>query len=89
MRISRRGSKEPSAIEPASTAATPAGPVTASQEKPPVLASEALAPAIQLISELPDMDAERIAEIRQAMLDGSIGFDASRLAELIQRYHRR
>lgn len=89
MRISRRGSQDTSAVEPAGTAGTPAAAAPVTQEKPVVLASDTLAPALQVINDMPDMDMERIGDIRQAMLDGSINFDASKLAELIQRYHRR
>ncbi|MFS2018030.1 flagellar biosynthesis anti-sigma factor FlgM, partial [Massilia sp. CT11-108] len=36
---------------------------------------------------LPDFDAARVAELRDALAKGELPFDAGRLAGLIQRFH--
>jgi negative regulator of flagellin synthesis FlgM len=36
---------------------------------------------------MPEIDAARVAEIRAALERGELGFDAGKLAQLIERYH--
>ncbi|HEY0955425.1 MAG TPA: flagellar biosynthesis anti-sigma factor FlgM [Roseateles sp.] len=60
--------------------ATPAAPAEA-------LASATLRPAQQELAELPEIDAAKVARLREALANGEISFDADRLASLIQRFH--
>jgi negative regulator of flagellin synthesis FlgM len=39
------------------------------------------------MDQLPEVDSAKVAEIKAALADGSIKFDAGKLAGLIQRYH--
>lgn len=71
----------PAAAPPAAPAAAPA----ASTSSP--LQSEVLQPAAKALAALPDFDAARVAELRDALAKGELPFDAGRLAGLIQRFH--
>lgn len=71
----------PAAAAPAAPAAAPA----ASTSSP--LQSEVLQPAAKALAALPDFDAARVAELRDALAKGELPFDAGRLAGLIQRFH--
>ena len=42
---------------------------------------------VALVRALPDFDAARVAELRDALAKGELPFDAGRLAGLIQRFH--
>jgi negative regulator of flagellin synthesis FlgM len=53
----------------------------------PALQSEVLQPAAKALAALPDFDAARVAELRDALAKGELPFDAGRLAGLIQRFH--
>jgi len=69
----------------AAAAATPvAAPASASNEP---LESAVLQPAQSALRALPDFDAARVAELRDALAKGELPFDAGRLAGLIQRFH--
>jgi negative regulator of flagellin synthesis FlgM len=46
-----------------------------------------LQPAQKALGALPDFDAARVAELRDALAKGELPFDAGRLAGLIQRFH--
>jgi negative regulator of flagellin synthesis FlgM len=46
-----------------------------------------LQPAQAALRALPDFDAARVAELRDALAKGELPFDAGRLAGLIQRFH--
>ncbi|MFC3533447.1 flagellar biosynthesis anti-sigma factor FlgM [Vogesella facilis] len=61
----------------------PAAPVAAAAP----LQSAVLQPAQDALAALPDIDAARVAEIKAALADGKINFDAGKLAGLIRRYH--
>ncbi|MDY0747427.1 flagellar biosynthesis anti-sigma factor FlgM [Paucibacter sp. R3-3] len=79
-------------INPAApvAAAAPAAPVTAPAEIDRASAAESalLKPARDALAALPDdIDAAKVAELRDALARGEIKFDAGRLAALIQRYH--
>jgi len=68
------------------------GPVAAPAAAPSVVANEALEsavlqPAQGALKALPDFDAARVAELRDALSKGELPFDAGRLAGLIQRFH--
>jgi negative regulator of flagellin synthesis FlgM len=49
--------------------------------------SSVLQPAAKALAALPDFDAARVAELRDALAKGELPFDAGRLAGLIQRFH--
>ncbi|AHI68099.1 flagellar biosynthesis anti-sigma factor FlgM [Burkholderia thailandensis] len=48
---------------------------------------ELLRPAQDVLRELPDFDAARVAALRAALQEGRLPFDAGKLAGLIQRFH--
>jgi len=64
-------------------AAPAAAPVAAGE----ALESSVLQPAQGALKALPDFDAARVAELRDALQKGELPFDAGRLAGLIQRFH--
>jgi len=68
------------------TAAPAAAPVSAPAGND-ALESAVLQPAQKAIKALPDFDAARVAELRDALAKGELPFDAGRLAGLIQRFH--
>ncbi|MEN3275856.1 MAG: negative regulator of flagellin synthesis FlgM [Massilia sp.] len=72
------------ASTPAPAAAVAAGASSSSSSS---LQSDVLQPAAQALRALPDFDAARVAELRDALAKGELPFDASRLAGLIQRFH--
>ncbi len=69
------------------------GPVAAPAPAPAAAAasealeSSVLQPAQGALKALPDFDAARVAELRDALQKGELPFDAGRLAGLIQRFH--
>lgn len=63
--------------------AAPAAPTAPVAE----LASATLRPAQQELAQLPEIDAAKVARLREALANGEISFDAERLASLIQRFH--
>ncbi len=65
--------------------ATPAAP--AARAATPALQSEVLQPAAEALRAMPDFDAARVAELRDALAKGELPFDPGRLAGLIQRFH--
>jgi negative regulator of flagellin synthesis FlgM len=67
----------------AASAAAPAAPAVADTR----LESAVLQPAQAALRALPDFDAARVAELRDALARGELPFDAGRLAGLIQRFH--
>ncbi|MGO4377355.1 flagellar biosynthesis anti-sigma factor FlgM [Pseudoduganella sp. RAF53_2] len=52
------------------------------------LQSAVLQPALQAMKDMPDIDHERVAQLRDALAKGELPFDAGKLAGLIQRFHR-
>lgn len=52
------------------------------------LQSAVLQPAIAALNELPDVDHERVAMLRDALAKGELPFNAGKLAALIESYHR-
>jgi len=73
-------------IPQAGGAAAAATPVSAPASSAP-LESAVLQPAQSALRALPDFDAARVAELRDALAKGELPFDAGRLAGLIQRFH--
>ena len=74
------------AIGGAAAGAAPAAPAAVAESSAP-LQSEVLQPAAKALAALPDFDAARVAELRDALAKGELPFDAGRLAGLIQRFH--
>jgi negative regulator of flagellin synthesis FlgM len=68
-------------------AAAPAAPVVVPAIANEALESSVLQPAQSALKALPDFDAEKVAELRDALTKGELPFDAGRLAGLIQRFH--
>ena len=75
----------PQAGSPATAPA--AGPAGAPNLSDAALESSVLQPAQGALKALPDFDAARVAELRDALSKGELPFDAGRLAGLIQRFH--
>ena len=71
------------AAAPAAAAAAPISAVANAT----ALESSVLQPAHGALRALPDFDAARVAELRDALAKGELPFDAGRLAGLIQRFH--
>jgi negative regulator of flagellin synthesis FlgM len=74
------------AIGGATAAPASAAPAAATESAAP-LESSVLQPAAKALAALPDFDAARVAELRDALAKGELPFDAGRLAGLIQRFH--
>lgn len=68
---------------PAEAADAPA----AARSAAPALQSAVLQPAAEALRAMPDFDAARVAELRDALAKGELPFDPGRLAGLIQRFH--
>ncbi|KQQ91600.1 flagellar biosynthesis anti-sigma factor FlgM [Massilia sp. Leaf139] len=68
-------------------AAAPAAPSAPAASTSSPLQSEVLQPAAKALAALPDFDAARVAELRDALAKGELPFDPARLAGLIQRFH--
>jgi negative regulator of flagellin synthesis FlgM len=67
--------------------AGPAAPVEANAAAPAPLLSAVLKPAMEVLKQLPEIDAARVEALRDALSRGEVPFDAGRLAALIARYH--
>ena len=63
------------------TARTPAADVAVGAQAMRVQAAQAQ------LSELPEVDLQRVQEIKQALARGEIQFDPEKLAALVQRHH--
>ncbi|MBK1616483.1 flagellar biosynthesis anti-sigma factor FlgM [Rubrivivax gelatinosus] len=90
MKIVSNGGITPAAPVAASErieAATPAAPTAQAVVAEAPLASEVLKPAAAALAAMPEIDEARVAELRDAIARGEIGFDAGKLAGLILRYH--
>ena len=76
------------AISIAPQAGGPAAAPAVVQSAPnEALESAVLQPAQSALKALPDFDAAKVAELRDALQKGELPFDAGRLAGLIQRFH--
>ena len=51
------------------------------------LQSSVLKPAAEALRAMPEFDAARVAELRDALAKGELPFDPARLAGMIQRFH--
>ena len=72
---------------PQAGGAAVAAPAAASAAGGGTLESAVLQPAQSALRALPDFDAARVAELRDALAKGELPFDAGRLAGLIERFH--
>lgn len=90
MRISGNPGTEPAAppraVDAPRTDAASAGSASVATT-PAALASGVMQPAMDALRGMSDVDAARVAEIREALARGEIRFDAGKLANLITRYH--
>jgi negative regulator of flagellin synthesis FlgM len=85
-RMKITGATAPSVtLTPHGPAASPAPAEAAGAAAP--LQSEVLQPAREAMASLPEFDAARVAELRDALAKGELPFDPARLAGLIQRFH--
>jgi negative regulator of flagellin synthesis FlgM len=80
------------ASTPAVTLTPQAGTAAAPAPAPAAVANTALEssvlqPAQSALRALPDFDAAKVAELRDALAKGELPFDSGRLAGLIQRFH--
>lgn len=78
------GTQALTVVAPAETAPSAAA---GSRAATPALQSEVLQPAATALRAMPDFDAARVAELRDALAKGELPFDPGRLAGLIQRFH--
>ncbi|MDQ1924908.1 flagellar biosynthesis anti-sigma factor FlgM [Massilia pseudoviolaceinigra] len=51
------------------------------------LQSEVLQPAMAALAAMPEIDHERVSQLRDALAKGELPFDPARLAGLIERFH--
>ena len=87
MKISSASTSSVSITPQVGGAAAPAAAPVASPAGNDALESAVLQPAQKALGALPDFDAARVAELRDALAKGELPFDAGRLAGLIQRFH--
>ena len=87
MKISSASTSSVSIAPQVGGAAAPAAAPVASPAGNDALESAVLQPAQKALGALPDFDAARVAELRDALAKGELPFDAGRLAGLIQRFH--
>jgi negative regulator of flagellin synthesis FlgM len=87
MKISSTSTPAVSIAPQAGGAAAPAAAPAAGPAGSDALESAVLQPAQKALGALPDFDAARVAELRDALAKGELPFDAGRLAGLIQRFH--
>ena len=87
MKISSASTSSVSIAPQVGGAAAPAAAPVAAPAGNDALESAVLQPAQKAMKALPDFDAARVAELRDALAKGELPFDAGRLAGLIQRFH--
>lgn len=91
MKISSGGASVDAAPVQRSSAAvvaevrTTAGAAVGATSSP--LQSDVLQPAMAALAAMPDVDHERVAQLRDALAKGELPFDPARLAGLITRFH--
>jgi negative regulator of flagellin synthesis FlgM len=72
-------------VADAAPAEGPQAPAASGQ--PAELQSAVLQPALAAMKDMPDIDHEKVAMLRDALAKGELPFDPDRLAGLIQRFH--
>ena len=68
-------------------AASSVTPGSSSAGQTAALQTQVLQPAMAALRDMPEIDSERVAELRDLLAKGELPFDAGRLAGLIQRFH--
>jgi negative regulator of flagellin synthesis FlgM len=87
-RMKITGATAPSVPLAAPADTVPACPASATGgAAPAALQSETLAPALEAMKSMPEIDQARVAELRDALAKGELPFDPARLAGLIERFH--
>jgi len=86
MRISS-ASPDGVTVQRVADAAPVDAPVAAAPAAAAPLQSAVLQPALAAMKEMPEIDFEKVALLRDALAKGELSFDASKLAGLIQRFH--
>jgi negative regulator of flagellin synthesis FlgM len=81
------GASTPSITTAPQAGGPAAAPAVVQTNANDTLESAVLQPAQSALKALPDFDAARVAELRDALQKGELPFDAGRLAGLIQRFH--
>jgi len=87
MKITGSSSGAVATVTPGGGAVAATAPAEASTAPAAALQSAVLQPATEALGALPDFDAARVAELRDALARGELPFDAGRLAGLIQKFH--
>lgn len=59
----------------------------AAADRPAELQSAVMQPALAALKDMPEIDHERVAMLRDALANGELPFDPDRLAGLIARFH--
>lgn len=80
--------QETAAISKVAEVAPAAAATSAAATAQQAPGSPILGPALEAIRQLPEIDQAQVASLRDALQRGEIPFDASKLASLIERYHR-
>jgi negative regulator of flagellin synthesis FlgM len=86
-RMKITGATTPSVTPMPQGPAAAASPVSAQAPAEAPLQSEVLQPAREALAALPEFDAARVAQLRDALAKGELPFDPARLAGLIERFH--
>lgn len=73
---------EPAPVDSADVAAAAAPAATAAP-----LQSAVMQPALQAMRDMPEIDQGKVDMLRNALANGELPFDPSKLAGLIQRFH--
>lgn len=87
MKITSSGTGAAPAVAPAAAAPAAATPQGTAATGGASATGALLATARAQLQQMPEIDAARVAEIRAALERGELGFDAGKLAQLIERYH--
>ncbi|KQP37172.1 flagellar biosynthesis anti-sigma factor FlgM [Pseudorhodoferax sp. Leaf274] len=87
MKITSTGTPATPPAAAAAPSAAAAAPAAGTASSGASAAGALLASARAQLQQMPEVDAARVAEIRAALERGEIGFDAGKLARLIERYH--
>jgi|ADGO01.1.fsa_nt_gi negative regulator of flagellin synthesis FlgM len=74
--------------EATSTDATNASTSAVAQSSTAPLQSAVLQSAVAALNQMPDIDHARVSALRDALAKGELPFDAGKLANLIESWHR-
>jgi len=87
MKITSSSSGAVNSVAPGGQAVASPAQVDTTAAPAAALQSEVLKPAAEAMRAMPDFDAARVAELRDALARGELPFDPGRLAGLIQKFH--